>query len=485
MGGLGFGTDERMLLPPLDLMIMAAVARDQGCKVRIMDADAGRMTPNETAAALKEFGPEAIVATVSLPTIDHDCDWIGNLAVLVGRPVFVKTFVREPAVVEEILKKSRATRVIVGEPDFSLLDILEGRSVEGTARLNPAGVVILEPYRPIESLDALPFAARDLLPHKPYCYPLLGSDVTTFQTSRGCPYPCGYYCPYPMVEGKTWRPMTPRRIVDEMKSVEALSIRKILFRDATFTLQRDRIMELCDRMTGERLQSEWWCETRADLLDPELLDRMAGAGCRGINVGVESGNEDMIQTIGKRGLTIEKLSESRRAAARAGIRMHFLMQVGLPGETRSTMVDTLDLLWNLRPDTIGLTFTTPYPGTDLYRDALRRGWLTSRRWEDFDAHTAILRTETLTTDELVLGRKMLEQGFRMIHDDAPPGQRRIFYIETLRWAYGLESANAKRLQGMVSPPLWKKILRPAWRSLPISWRERIRRSAAGLFRRTA
>lgn len=486
MGGLGFGTDERMILPPLDLMVMAAVAREAGRHVLILDADAKRLEPGPAAAIVKEFGANAVVATVSLPTLRFDCDWIRSLSALSARPVYLKTFVRTPEILEEMLNQSGAPLVMIGEPDFSLLSILEGQSAAGTARLNPSGGVVLEEYLPIESLDDLPFAARDLLPSRAYSYPLLGEGVTTLQTSRGCPYPCGYYCPYPMVEGKKWRPMSPRRVVQEIQEIERASIRKILFRDATFTLDRDRTLEICGQLTAVGARVEWWCETRADLLDPELLEKMSKAGCRGINVGVESGNEDMIQTIGKRGLTLEKLARARRAAAEKGIRIHFLMQVGLPGETRHTLMDTLDLLYDLRPDSMGLTYTTPYPGTDLHRDAVKKGWLTTRNWEEYDAHTAIMRTEELTTDELVTGRTMIERGYEIIRGGAAPDRWRPFYIEALRWSFGLDpEAAARWIRASSVDPLWKRALRPLWRTLPVSWRDRIRRSFGGLFRQRA
>lgn len=484
MGGLGFGTDEAMILPPLDLMVMAAISRQAGYDVRIFDVDADPMDIDRAADVVRSFDPSFLVATASLATLNSDSEWIRNLSERLSKPICLKTFIREPAILQELLAKSKAPFAMVGEPDFEFLNILDGRSAKGTARLDPRGNVTVDPYLPIECLDDLPFAARDLLPHERYHYPLLGSGLTTMQTSRGCPYPCGYYCPYPMVEGKKWRPMTPDRIVREMRAVEKeRQIRKILFRDATFTLNRDRILDMCSQLISERISIDWWCETRADLLDSQLLERMAAAGCRGINVGVESGNEDMIQSIGKRGLTLERLGESRREAARLGIRMHFLMQVGLPGETRRTLIDTLDLLQNLRPDTVGLTYTTPYPGTDLHRDATSKGWLSARGWEDYDAHTPILRTEDLSTDELITGRRMIENGFRLIRGGAGLDVWQPFYVKALQWAYGLDpNAASQWLAQSCSIPLWKRILRPLWRMLPGRIRVKIRIRLENLFR---
>src|SRR5579885_881575 len=207
-GGLGFDGSETLVLPPLDLACMAATLRTAGFAVELIDADPLGLDDAAVYARLTGASYAAVVATASLPTLDADAAFIAGLrARHPEAQVFVKTLVREPRVLEELLRKSGALAAIV-----------RGETREGTAWLAETGLVF-RPGTPIADLDALPLPARDLLPNDRYVYPLLGVPVATLQTSRGCPYPCGYYCPYPLVEGKAWRAQSPERIHAELRDV--------------------------------------------------------------------------------------------------------------------------------------------------------------------------------------------------------------------------------------------------------------------------
>ena len=186
-------------------------------------------------------------------------------------------------VLKALLESSTADLVIHGEADLTITDIVYGRSKAGTAWLEAGAPGTVPSFRfdegsPVEDLNQLPFPARDLLPNERYIYPLLGTPVATLQTSRGCPYPCGYYCPYPLVEGVKWRSQTPERIFAELKDVvEQQGITKIYFRDATFTLNQERVARLCDLIVAAGWPLEWVCETRVDCLG----DTVAGEDARG------------------------------------------------------------------------------------------------------------------------------------------------------------------------------------------------------------
>src|SRR5207249_3861394 len=159
----------------------------------------------------------------------------------------------------------------------------------------------------------------------------------------------------------------PERVLAELQDVvERHGIRKIYFRDATFTLDQKRAARLCALIREAGWRLEWMCETRVDCLGDALLEQMAAAGCVGMLVGIETGDEAVMHhKEGKKGLTVPKLAHLRRRARELGIRLHFLLIAGLPHETRSSIVDTYDLVMRHDPDTIGLTVITPYPGTPL------------------------------------------------------------------------------------------------------------------------
>ena len=478
-GGLGFDGSEHMLLPPLDLATMAATLRAAGDTVALIDADPLRLDAAGALAQLEDGAWEALVATVSLPTLEEDAAFLAALRRAQPQArVWAKTLIRDHGVLRALLERSGAHAVIHGEADLTITDLVHGRSRSGTAWLEPgadgaAPVLRFDAGEPVADLDQLPIAARDLLPVTCYTYPLLGGPVVTLQTSRGCPYPCGYYCPYPLVEGVKWRSQRPERIFAELQDVvERCGIRKIYFRDATFTLDQDRVAALCERIIAAGWRLEWVCETRVDCLGDALLETMRAAGCVGILVGVETGDEQVMHhRQGKKGLTVPKLAHLRARARALGIRLHFLLIVGLPHATRESVVATWELVQRYEPDTIGVTVITPYPGTPLYADGVREGWLESHEWKDYGGHQIPMHTPHMRRDDLVAGKRLLDEGFAILQRRRMGGPSRPLeamarqhYDQLLRWGYGLDAPIGQLHQ--LAAAIARPARAPAVRSVP-------------------
>src|SRR5207244_4334009 len=204
-GGLGFDGAETLVLPPLDLALMAATLRGAGFDVDLIDADPLRLDDADVYARLDGRPYAAIVASVSLPTLEADAAFLAGLrARHLEAHVYAKTLVREPRVLEELLRKRGADLVLHGEPEMSIAAIIAGE-------------------------------LRDVVEHH--------------------------------------------------------GIRKIYFRDATFTLDQKRTARLCALICEAGWRLEWMCETRVDCLGDALLEEMAAAGCVGILIGVETGDE--------------------------------------------------------------------------------------------------------------------------------------------------------------------------------------------------
>ena len=466
-GGLGFDGNDGMLLPPLDLAIMAATLRQTGETVDLIDADPLGLDAAAVYARLEGRRWDIVVGTVSLPTLVQDAQFLAELrhrhptARIVG-----KTLVRDHGVLKALLERSTADLVIHGEADLTITDIVYGRGTAGTAWLEAGAPGTVPSFRfdegsPVEDLDQLPFSARELLPNERYIYPLLGTPVATLQTSRGCPYPCGYYCPYPLVEGVKWRSQTPERIFAELKDVvERQGITKIYFRDATFTLNQERVARLCDLIVAAGWPLEWVCETRVDCLGDPLLEKMRAAGCVGLLVGVETGDEQVMHLReGKKGLTIPMLAHLREKTCLLGIRLHFLLIVGLPQETRESLVATYDLIQRYKPDTIGVTIITPYPGTPLHTEGLREGWIDSHQWKDYGGHQIPMHTPNLTRADMEAGKQFLEEGFGLLqkrqvggHSKPLEAMAQQHYEQLLRWAYRLDGPVAQLRDVLVPAP---------------------------------
>ncbi|HMS85141.1 MAG TPA: glycosyltransferase [Nitrospira sp.] len=464
-GGLGFDGNDSMILPPLELAVMAATLRQAGETVDLIDADPLRMSPADVYSRLGGRKWDLVLATVSLPTLQQDAAFLAELRRRrLADKLVAKTLVRDHAILRRLLEISTADFVIHGEADLTITDLAYGRIRSGTAWLEHespgagSAAFRFEEGEPVKDLNELPLPARDLLPNDRYIYPLLGSPVATLQTSRGCPFPCGYYCPYPLVEGVKWRPQTAERIFAELKDiVEGRGITKIYFRDATFTLNQDRVATLCDLIVSAGWKLEWMCETRIDCLGDMLLDKMRQSGCTGLLVGVETGDERVMHLPeGKKGVTVPKLAHLREKVRQLGIRLHFLLIVGLPQETRESVVATYDLIQRYKPDTIGVTIITPYPGTPLHEQGLREGWIDSHDWKDYGGHQVPMHTPNLTKEEMETGKRFLEEGFALLqrrqvggHSAPLEALAKTHYETLLRWAYGMTPAIAQ-LRGLLS-----------------------------------
>ncbi|MDI6642062.1 MAG: radical SAM protein [Elusimicrobiota bacterium] len=410
-GGLGFDGSSLVILPPLELAYIAATLLSKNHQSKIIDSTAENYDNNKVYQIVKEYNPDVIFVTVSLPTIYDDCAFLKDLRNYSSARIIAKTGITYPPILKEILEKSLADMCIYGECELNIEEIILDKDKKGTAYLENNELKI-EQNNVIDNLDDLPLPARNLLPNEKYRYVLLGDKITTMQTSRGCPFQCSYYCPYPLVQGKKWRARSPGNVLREIEDIVGnYQIKKILFRDATFTLDRKRAEQICNLIIEKKLKIDWWCETRVDCLDVELMRKMKEAGCKGMNIGVETGDVVVLETQAKIGLSLEKLKTIIRTAKELGLKLYFLLMIGLPAETKKSFYETYRMVRRLRPDDLGICFVTPYPGTLLYSEAKQKGWLETEDWTRFGGHSPLMHTDNFSTKDLIKAREMIRRGF--------------------------------------------------------------------------
>lgn len=410
-GGLGFtSSSPASSLPPLEFAWMAATLQGKGHEVKIIDPDVCGYGLAAVYEDLAEYKPEAVVCAVSLPTLSKDCSFLAGIRKYCAGRIIAKTSISYQPVLKEILQKSAADICVHGECELNIGELILGSSRSGAAWLEN-GEITSGGDSIIQDLDALPLPARGLLSNDKYAYPLLGIGTTTMQTSRGCPFPCAYYCAYPLVQGKKWRSRSPGHVLREIEDiVHNHKISRILFRDATFTMDNERTLAICDLIIARKIKIQWWCETRVDCLDEELMRRMRAAGCEGINIGVESGDTEVMENQAKIGMTMGKLKFIRETGRALGLKLHFLLMVGLPKETRRSIYETYKLVMRLKPESLGVTVVTPYPGTPFYFEAKAKGFLETEDWTEFGGHAPVMHTENLSSAELAGARDLLCAG---------------------------------------------------------------------------
>jgi anaerobic magnesium-protoporphyrin IX monomethyl ester cyclase len=362
------------------LAYLAAVLERDGHEVGIFDFGLDpQASLEDEVQRVCAFGPE-IVGITAMTSLYHSAletaillkAYLGRAIVLGGPHATIYP--------ERILQESPVfDYVIRGEGEETILDLVralgEGDRDLGTIsgltyRLQDR--IVSNPDRPlISDLDTLPFPARHLCDLERYGLSTPGGQpMVTLLSSRGCPYNCSY-C-FKGIVGRTYRQRSPENIIAELRSViQQYGIRNFYFIDDLFTLNLERLDVLAERFVQEKLDIRWQCLARVDRVNKAALARMYAAGCRRIHYGIESGNQDVLERIGK-GITLKQVRQAVQWAKAAGIHVKGYFMLGLPGDTEETMRQTVDFAADLDLRETMFSLTTPFPGTRLWDELVMK-----------------------------------------------------------------------------------------------------------------
>lgn len=277
------------------------------------------------------------------------------------------------------------------EFDFTVKEVAEGRDLAAIAGLSfrdAGGRIVHNPDRPVlEDMDALPFVSevyrRDLDPRK-YAIGYLQHPYLSFYTGRGCKSRCTF-CLWPQtVGGHRYRTRSVGHVLDEVRYIRRAfpEVREIFFDDDTFTDDLPRA-EAIARGLG-KLGVTWSCNAKANV-PYETLKVMRENGLRLLLVGYETGNQQILHNI-RKGMRVDVARRFTRDCHALGIRIHGTFILGLPGETRETIEETIRFAIEVNPHTLQVSLAAPYPGTRLHAEAAEKGWLDSAHAEYVDAH---------------------------------------------------------------------------------------------------
>jgi radical SAM superfamily enzyme YgiQ (UPF0313 family) len=278
--------------------------------------------------------------------------------------------------------------LVLGEGEKVFAELIEAlsqsalpRDIKGIVYMQNNEIVNTGPPALIEDLDALPFPARHLTHHRSYRSLLSrGKLVTTIFTSRGCPFKCAF-CDRPGM-GKKFRSRSADNVVAELEHCVNMGIHDFLVYDDTFTVDRQRILDICKTIAKKGLDISWDIRTRVDTVDEEMLFSLKQAGCQGIHYGVEAGSERILRNLHKN-ISLRQVKRIFKLTRKHRIQILAYFMIGNPGETITDIEATFRLMCNLDPDYVHLTILTPFPGTKIYSDGLAKGILGKDFWLEF------------------------------------------------------------------------------------------------------
>jgi anaerobic magnesium-protoporphyrin IX monomethyl ester cyclase len=428
---------EDVVVPPLGLAYLASSLEKEGHGVKILDAFALGMSWGEFESEVSKEKADLIGIGGLSPTIDSTLR-----AARVCRPHTRTLVVGGPHVSvqqrEFFRECPEADFGIVGEGEAAFSALVK-RLEEGKDPWEVPGLVGPEkanlPGEFIGDLDSIPFPSRHLLPNHAYRYALWpGKKITTLVTSRGCPYHC-IFCDK-SVFGSRWRARGPRNVLDEMERiVKDFKIRSMILYDDLFTVNKGRVLEICQGILDRGLRVEWKCEGRVDRVDEEMLRWMKKAGCSLIAYGVESGNQEGLDYLRKK-TTPAQIRRAFELTHKSGIRPMAYFILGIPVETFEGGLKTIEFAKELKPEYAQFSILSPYKGTGLYEEAVARGW-----YREVDANNPFDKDQKRP---VILSENWSEEGLREILKEA----HRRFYF---RGGYILSRLRGVRsLQGIRS-----------------------------------
>lgn len=349
----------------------------------LIDAPADELTLDDVLR--RSPGHELVIIHTSTPSVDQDAKTAAALkAALPGIRV---GFVGAHTMVlpEETLRGAPAVDfVTTGEFDYAVRDIAAGADyadVRGIAYRTADGAITrTAPQPPITDLDAFPYVTDVYKKHltiEHYYIGYLQHPYVSLYTGRGCRSRCTF-CLWPQtIAGHTYRTRSAEHVIAEMAHAQKLfpQVKEFFFDDDTFTDDRPRA-EAVARGLG-RLGLTWSCNAKANV-PYETLKVLKDNGLRLLLVGFESGNQHILNNI-KKGTRIDRARQFMRDCHALGILVHGTFIVGLPGETRETIANTIAFAKDIDPYSLQVSLAAPYPGTELFGQAQAEGWLPTER----------------------------------------------------------------------------------------------------------
>jgi anaerobic magnesium-protoporphyrin IX monomethyl ester cyclase len=402
---------------PIYLSYTVAVVEEAGFEVAFSDAIMDELDIDQFAQSVQDYGPRLALIETSTPSIDFDLATAAAIKRLSPETFVALLGSHVTFFDEQILAENPAVDAVVrGEFEYTCADLARaldagddlGKVLGLTYRRNnaaePGQAIQRNPDRPLfEPLDSMPFPARHIVKDDGYRAGIYsGGHPTAMVSSRGCPYRCTF-CLWPdILYGHKFRARSAKNVVDEIEeAVRVYGHDEIYFDDDTFTIDRQRVMDIC-RLLNERgleKEVEWIAQCRVDTVDREMLEAMKAANCGYILFGVESGSPQMLKKM-KKGITLDKVREAFELTKEVGIKTQAFFLLGMPGETQETIRETIGFAKEINASSTQFAVAIPHPGTALYDECKINGWLTSEDWADYTAESSLIETPWLTAEEV-------------------------------------------------------------------------------------
>ena len=379
------------LTPPVGLAYIASVFIENNIEVKVVASDAEGLDVDRTVSKILEYSPDIVGFSISTPALNNSLKIIRqikerkpDIIILSGGP--------HPTLFPDDFIKSKTDFVVRGEGENTVSEFcgyLKGSntldSIKGFSYVKN-GIITHNPDRElIEYLDSLPLPTWDLFPLSTFKSDFRKNKFTLpLVTSRGCPSQCTF-C-YKGIFGNRFRVNSPERIIKELEIlIDKFKIEEFAIIDDNFTADAKRAAMTCDLMIAKNISIPWTLPAgiRVTSVTKELMDKLRSAGCYRVAFGIESGNQEILNSV-KKGISLEQVRKAVKVTKGSGIEVIGYFMIGNLEETEETINQTITFAVELDPDYAQFTKAIPYPGTAMYTQLKNEKRLKSDTWDTYD-----------------------------------------------------------------------------------------------------
>ncbi len=381
---------------PLGIGYVAAVLKQAGFQVKIIDSVALRLDKEKIAEILKQDKQNVIAFTATIMSIYSALETAKYLREVFPRAKFALGGPQITSVPEKTMTKEFDFGIL-GEGEETMLELAETiearkknwNKIKSLVWWKKEKLVINPRRGMIEDLDKLPYPARELFPKQKYYHPMPGGykrlPFGHMVTSRGCPYRCSF-CDR-SVFGNKFRARSPEKVIEEIEFlIKNYKVKEIKFYDDLFTFNKERVHKICNEIIKRKIDISWSCSARVDSVNLELLKHMKKAGCWQIDYGIESGSQLVLNKM-KKGITLKQSMQAVKWAKQVGMKARAFIIIGMPGETKKSISDTIEFVKKLKLDVVAFYAVMIYPGNELYEIVKKEGKLLH---EDYSQYTSLI-----------------------------------------------------------------------------------------------
>ncbi|HCE45311.1 MAG TPA: B12-binding domain-containing radical SAM protein [Lentisphaeria bacterium] len=408
--------------PHLGLAYLAAVLEAEKHEVRIIDIDAEQITLDGLASLLKAENPDVVGITATTPVI-YSAFKIAEIIKKNSSAYTVVGGMHATLMPEECAANEFVDFVVFGEGERTIVDLLEcmrtgGKysEIKGLVHKKGGETVKNESREPIQDLDSIPFPARHLFKNQKYTYPdALRFPAFPIITSRGCPGNCTF-CTAKFMHGKRFRNRSAENILDEVEFlIKEYGAREIHIWDDNFITNRNRVFKFRDGIIKKNIKVLFSFPNgvRADFINREILQALKDMGTYSIAIGVESGNQRILDSIQK-GIKLEQIENAFKLAKELKLETWGFFLLGLPEEDPKTMEETIDFAIKLDPDIAKFHILKPFPKSIVYEQLKSKGLIIDENYIHYGIHTSpVHRLPTVSQNELLEWQQKAYRRFYM------------------------------------------------------------------------